>query len=457
MFFGVNLVSFVVFGQAIGIWAVGAEPPPPPPPALAVNVGGPYVGATGSSIQFAGSASGGVQPYTWSWNFGDASTSALQSPLKAYAITGTFTVTLTVIDHVGASVSASTTATVSATPVVLSANAGGPYTGTVGIAVLFAGSASGGTLPYSWSWNFGDGTTSTEQSVQKTYAAAGTYTVTLTVTDAVPNSAADTAAATISVAPVSTFSDDFETNDFSAWTAVENTLGTTVITSTVYHAGTRAAHFTTQNSSAAANARVARDISSSSEIYASAWFNIVQGLPAGAPANERFYLIRFENSSATYIGLLGIRRTGGVDRFAWIGASGSAFQSVVYGGIVPPGSAGEPWIKVGLYIKISATGVMASYVNGIKDIEITGDTLAFGNIARLSFGITSKSATSYAYPVSLVVDDVAVYPYLPTGAALAIYDYGMPIGSMLISPLWFAALGIGAVLIAIDRKKTRGS
>jgi PKD repeat protein len=35
----------------------------------------------------------------------------------------------------------------------------------------------------SWSWNFGDDATSTEQSPQHTYAAANTYTVTLTVTD----------------------------------------------------------------------------------------------------------------------------------------------------------------------------------------------------------------------------------------------------------------------------------
>ena len=34
-----------------------------------------------------------------------------------------------------------------------------------------------------WSWNFGDGTTSSAQHPSKTYAAAGTYTVSLTVTD----------------------------------------------------------------------------------------------------------------------------------------------------------------------------------------------------------------------------------------------------------------------------------
>jgi PKD repeat protein len=36
-----------------------------------------------------------------------------------------------------------------------------------------------------WSWNFGDGSTSSESSPAHTYAAPGQYTVTLVVTDEV--------------------------------------------------------------------------------------------------------------------------------------------------------------------------------------------------------------------------------------------------------------------------------
>lgn len=53
-----------------------------------------------------------------------------------------------------------------------------------GLVVSFSGSASGGTAPYSYRWNFGDGTSSTQQNPQHTYAAAGSYSVILTVTDA---------------------------------------------------------------------------------------------------------------------------------------------------------------------------------------------------------------------------------------------------------------------------------
>ncbi|GAG77812.1 unnamed protein product, partial [marine sediment metagenome] len=48
----------------------------------------------------------------------------------------------------------------------------------------FTASASGGTSPYSFSWDFGDGGSSSAQNPSHTYTNAGTYNVTLTVTDA---------------------------------------------------------------------------------------------------------------------------------------------------------------------------------------------------------------------------------------------------------------------------------
>jgi hypothetical protein len=65
------------------------------------------------------------------------------------------------------------------------ADAGGPYTGVVGIAVSMDGSASsdpdGDVLSYAW--DFGDTGTGTGATTSHTYAAPGTYTVTLTVSD----------------------------------------------------------------------------------------------------------------------------------------------------------------------------------------------------------------------------------------------------------------------------------
>ncbi|GAA2244614.1 collagenase [Kitasatospora cystarginea] len=49
----------------------------------------------------------------------------------------------------------------------------------------------------SWSWTFGDGTSSTERNPSHTYAAAGTYTVALTVTDSSGRTASTPASVTV--------------------------------------------------------------------------------------------------------------------------------------------------------------------------------------------------------------------------------------------------------------------
>ncbi len=55
----------------------------------------------GDEIQFFASAKDGVPPYTFYWDFGDGNSSSSQSPSKAYASPGTYTVTCTVYDSLG--------------------------------------------------------------------------------------------------------------------------------------------------------------------------------------------------------------------------------------------------------------------------------------------------------------------------------------------------------------------
>ncbi len=58
-----------------------------------------------------------------------------------------------------------------------------PTSGTAPLTVAFAGSGSGGQAPYSYLWNFADGTVSNASAPSHTFGQAGNYTVSLTVTD----------------------------------------------------------------------------------------------------------------------------------------------------------------------------------------------------------------------------------------------------------------------------------
>ena len=106
---------------------------------------------------------------------------------------------------------ATVTVTVAAPPnVPPTANANGPYIGTVGIPVSFssAGSTdSDGTIA-SYAWDFGDGSTSTLANPSHTYASAIAFTVSLTVTDDGGLTGSDSTTATIAAANVAPVAND---------------------------------------------------------------------------------------------------------------------------------------------------------------------------------------------------------------------------------------------------------
>jgi len=173
------------------------------PPVARAN--GPYTGTEGTPVQL--SSSGSLDPdgtiVSWDWNFGDGNTSTAENPAHAYVAAGTYTVTLTVTDDAADSATDSTTAVIDAVVVNSppTANAAGPYSGYVGDSIVFDGSASSDTdgVIVAYDWDFGDGVVAGDAGPSPThlYAAAGNYTVALTVTDDAGDTGTASAAVTV--------------------------------------------------------------------------------------------------------------------------------------------------------------------------------------------------------------------------------------------------------------------
>ncbi|HYJ33753.1 MAG TPA: putative Ig domain-containing protein [Candidatus Binatia bacterium] len=113
---------------------------------------------------------------------------------------GSYTVTFQGSDGNGGTGTANTVVTVTDVNRAPTADAGGPYSGVINVAISFDGSGSsdpdGDTLTYAW--DFGDGSTGTGVNPSHAYTAGGTYTVTLTVTDTGLLTGTATTTATIS-------------------------------------------------------------------------------------------------------------------------------------------------------------------------------------------------------------------------------------------------------------------
>lgn len=116
-------------------------------------------------------------PTSWSWDFGDGSSSTARNPSHTYTQAGTYRVTLTASNAAGSS------SKVNNVTVSLGDAPKADFTFQVSrLNAAFTDTSTGN--PTSWRWNFGDGSSSTEQNPVHSYAQAGTYTVQLTATNA---------------------------------------------------------------------------------------------------------------------------------------------------------------------------------------------------------------------------------------------------------------------------------
>jgi hypothetical protein len=158
-----------------------------------VNAGPDQTVNEGATLAFdaSGSSDADQDPLTFSWDFGDGGTASGATPTHVYADNGTYTVTVSVSD--GANVTIGTL-TVTVLNVPPTAAVSGPADAVPGEDRTFTLSASDPSpvdqaagFTYTVSW--GDGTTQTVQgpgagvAADHVYAAAGSYTVSVTATD----------------------------------------------------------------------------------------------------------------------------------------------------------------------------------------------------------------------------------------------------------------------------------
>lgn len=159
-----------------------------PPPLVCTASAAPTSGTAPVTVSFTASASGGSPGYSWAWTFGDGGRSTDKNPTHTYRSGGTFTWKVTVTD--GAGVSASKSGTVKVTAPLSVTVSAVPRQGNPPLVVAFTSSPKGGTAPYSFLWDFGDGGTSLLEDPTHTYEGTAAYTWVLTVSDAQGRTAA---------------------------------------------------------------------------------------------------------------------------------------------------------------------------------------------------------------------------------------------------------------------------
>lgn len=119
-------------------------------------------------------------PTTWSWNFGDGQSSAEKNPAHQYTETGFYNVSLTIYEQETGCAS-----TTSWSVFVESYNFGCQadffWNQTLENPLMVEFYDYSWFIPGTWSWDFGDGQSSTEQNPVHTFTEPGAHEVTLTI------------------------------------------------------------------------------------------------------------------------------------------------------------------------------------------------------------------------------------------------------------------------------------
>jgi PKD repeat protein len=127
-------------------------------------------------VRFFDTSSG--TPRLVSWDFNDGTTSTEKNPVHLFTRGGVYNVTLTAQNMAGFSTA---TKQVKVKVLPVASFVANPPSGIGPLTVQFTDTSTG--VPTTWSWNFGDGNTSSDRYPVNTYATPGVYTVSLKVTN----------------------------------------------------------------------------------------------------------------------------------------------------------------------------------------------------------------------------------------------------------------------------------
>jgi len=158
------------------VWFSAMEKVQPAAGLIAYPISGVYP----LKVNFTDQSTGNIT--SWSWDFGDGSTSEDQNPTHTYHEPGDYTVILSANGPGGTDTETKTDYIVVDYSTPVANFTADPIGGVIPFTVSFKDESAGDII--SWLWDFGDGLTSTEQHPYHTYNSSGNYTVSLSVTSA---------------------------------------------------------------------------------------------------------------------------------------------------------------------------------------------------------------------------------------------------------------------------------